>query len=48
MPKALTGIARGKNHPNTYDGNLVMRHDDNPAINTYPETAPMSIPKFKV
>jgi hypothetical protein len=27
-------VARGKNHPNTHEGSLVKRHDDNSAINT--------------
>ncbi len=34
MPKAQTGMAGGKYRPNTYDVNLVKRHDDNSAINT--------------
>ena len=35
MPKAQTGMAGGKYRPNTYDVNLVKRHDDNSAINIY-------------
>ena len=34
MPNAQTGMAVGKYSPNTYDVNLVKRHDDNSAINT--------------
>ena len=33
MPKAQTGMAGGKSHPNTDDMNLVKRHDINSAIN---------------
>jgi len=36
MPKAQTGMAVGKYHPNTYDVNLVKCHDDNSAINRSP------------
>ena len=38
MPKAQTGMAGGKYRPNTYDGNLVKRHDDNSAINSKPQS----------
>jgi hypothetical protein len=33
MPKAQTGMAAGKNHPNTYDNNSAKPLDDNPAFN---------------
>ena len=39
MPKAQTGMAGGKYRPNTYDVNLVKRHDVNSAINNSAKTA---------
>ena len=39
MQKAQTGMAGGKYRPNTYDVNLVKRHDVNSAINNSAKTA---------
>ena len=36
LPKAQTGMPGGKYRPNTYEVNLVKRHDVNSAINTKP------------